>query len=621
MAYTKLGSYQVNGKNIYGKTLSNYFFGVDVYTESSNATNNYTNVKFIPWVMMDGGSTTTSSTFYFKCDGATYQSLYIKLGVDDTAGYAVPYHANEKIIKYYHNDDGTKNITFNFSVETEVKEGANANLNNYCFKSASITQTITLPKINRISPFSWSGDWVMGQQKTITISPYVSGYSHALTFTFGSITGTIAAKTTSKTINWTPSKELGGQIPGASSGVGTITCTTYNGDVALGSTSKTFTLYLAGDMLPTFDYTMTGNDLFDGLFISNKSTVTFKITNAVGSYGSTIKSYSISGEKLTSSSSEATSSRFDRHGTFTYTLKVTDSRNRVATITKSVVVYEYFQPQVLLTSIVRCDQNGNPSEIGNNVLLKANIKVANPNNNGLNEKDLTLQYRVEGETSWITIKTESLSSYNLTNYVITNNQTVDGSRSYEFRVGVTDRFSTQYSTGLIPTSTCIIDIEPNGLGVGKYHQNGALDIGGDIYVDGIKFYENGTFDAAFFGGEGTNCTITRKHCNYQKVGKFCTCNISLVGENFTFPSSNNQQFKIINLPFVNKGAYAAVTIGFCAGVTLSEGGTLRAYVRPNESDIIFVIQKDNGESSTLYQTSMYTTRIDIQISLTYQVEL
>ena len=39
MAYTKIGSYQTNGRNIYGAALDTYFFGVDVYVESSDAIN------------------------------------------------------------------------------------------------------------------------------------------------------------------------------------------------------------------------------------------------------------------------------------------------------------------------------------------------------------------------------------------------------------------------------------------------------------------------------------------------------------------------------------------------------------------------------------------------------
>ena len=134
MAYTYLVSHTSNGKNIFGGTLSNYVYGIDVYIEQSNAAENYTNVKTIAWIRCDSG-TPTSSTFYFKENNTSYQNIYIKLGVSDSSGNSIPpgtgYYANEKVTKYYHNDDGTKTITLNFSVESGYTQGANANLNNY----------------------------------------------------------------------------------------------------------------------------------------------------------------------------------------------------------------------------------------------------------------------------------------------------------------------------------------------------------------------------------------------------------------------------------------------------------------------------------------------------------
>ena len=507
MAYTKIGMYQTNGRNIYGSVLDTYFFGVDVYVESSDAVNNYSNVKFVPWVMMTGGGTTTSSTYYFKCSGSTYQTIYIKLGVNDTAGYATPYHANEKIIKYYHNEDGTKTITFNFSVETEVTEGANANLNNYCFKSASITQTITLPTINRLSPFSWSGDFTLGESKRITISPYVSGYTHNLTYSFGAISGTIG-NSLSTSVDWTPPTSLGSQIPNSTGGVGTITCSTYNGSTLIGTSSKTFTLWVSGGMYPTFDYIMTENDTFEGLLLTTKSSVKFEITNAEGSNGSTIKSYSISGEGLSTTNASGTTSRFSNHGTFTYRLSVTDSRNRTTTKTKSVVVYNYFSPQVSFLNLSRADADGNASDVGDFLYCKINYSIANPNSANKNGKQYLLQYREEGVESWSTsLSTRDLNSYNSSDFIIKPTTTFEASKSYEIRVGIKDNFTTTYITGTIPTSTCILDIEPMGVGVGKYHQNGALDIMGDIYINGFNIKTNNDTGDLLYSGN--NVAVTK----------------------------------------------------------------------------------------------------------------
>ncbi len=427
MAYTFLGTYKTKGKNIYGATLNNYEFGIDVYIEQSNAVNNLTNLKTIAWVMMLSGGTTTSSTYYFKENNVTYQNLYIKLGVNDSSGYATPYHCNEKISTYYHNADGTKSITLNFSVETEVTEGANANLNNYCFKSASITQTITLPTINRLSPFSFSGSFTMGSGKAITISPYVSSFRHNIEVHFGGYKEVIASNIETS-YTWTPSRDLGYQIPSSTSGVGTIYVHTYNGGTYIGTESKNFTLWVSGDMYPTFSYACTQNNAFNNLLLTTRSSCTFAITNATGSYGSTIKSYSISGEGLNTTSSSGTTSVYSSSGTFTYTLKVTDSRGRTATQTKSVNVYTYAKPSVTVLSR-RCNNSGTLDEQGNFASVNVSWNIANPNNANKNNKTISIYYKLSTASSWSQFYSGTLSSYK-SNQNFTNNTIIlDSSKS------------------------------------------------------------------------------------------------------------------------------------------------------------------------------------------------
>ncbi len=613
MAYTFLQTYKVNAKNVLGGTLSKYWFGIDVYTEQSNAVNNYSNVKVVAWVQMDAGnSTTSSSTYHFKKDGSTYQSIYIKLGVKDTAGYAVPYHANETVFTVYHNADGTKSITLNFSVETEMTQGANANLNNGVFKSASITQNITLPTINRLSPISF-GSFTMGTGGEITIGRYVNTFTHTLTYNFGNTSGTIATNVGEK-VTWTPSKDLGSQIPNSTSGVGTITCTTYNGGTLIGSTSKTFTLWVSGDMYPTLTYTTTGNDLFNGLYITTKSSVSFSLS-ATGSYGSEIKSYSITGEGLNVNSSNGKSSVFNSSGAFTYTLKATDSRGRSVTKTQSISVYYYANPSITLNT-VRCDLNGNPTDIGNYVKATLVYSISNPNNANQNAKNYVIEYKATNEENWTTFSNGTLSNYNSTQNYTNTSKTFDSAKSYDFRASIEDSFITIYSTTNVPTATCILDIEPNGLGVGKYHQNGALDVLGDIYVDGSKFHEVGTFNPSFHVSDGTTMMFTRREGRYQKIGKWCMCNISLVVENFSGGSDSTYQFKVIELPFINKGTYSACTIGYCSGINTSYD--IKAYIRPDANDIVFVTR--NGASITTITGNATSSTMDVQLSFIYQVE-
>lgn len=78
-----------------------------------------------------------------------------------------------------------------------------------------------------------------------------SSFTHTLTYTFGNATGTIATKTSSTSVSWTPSLTLANQIPNSTSGTVTITCSTYNGSTLIGSTTCTATLSVPSSVIPT----------------------------------------------------------------------------------------------------------------------------------------------------------------------------------------------------------------------------------------------------------------------------------------------------------------------------------------------------------------------------------
>lgn len=617
MAYTFLQTCTAKGKNIYGKELTNYTFTIDIYIEQSSAVDNYTRVKFVPSVHYTAGVTTTSSTYYFKTNGSNIQYTYVKLGVTTNDHYFSDYYQT-----YYHNQDGTKSISISFDVETEVSESANANLNNYCFKSANISATITLPTINRISPFGFTDGFTMGSSRTITISPYVSSFRHTVSYAFGSASGTIGTNV-STSVSWTPSKDLGYQIPNSLNGVGSITVTTYNGSTLIGSTSKTFTLWVSGDMNPTFDIGYTGNDLFSNVYITKYSSITLNINNATGSYGSTIKSYSITGEGVSSSESSATTAVFTSSGNKTYTLKVTDSRGRTTTKTKSLNVFWYDSPKIEWTMLSRANDNKEPFDKGNYLFAQLNYEIANPSNSNTNQRNYSLEYKETSATSWTTLLSGNLTFYDVSDYECDTQQTFELNKSYDIRFTITDSLESTSITGVLPVASCIMDIEKTGVGIGKYWEQGALDVSGDFYLNSVKFYESGTFSPAFYVSNGSSAVYTRRNAVYQKFGEFCTCNISIRAENFSNGSTPTNEFKIIDLPFFNKGVHCAVTIGFQVGLYLDANNDfgVKAYIRPNDNSIVFVrTQEAKGDCKPVTGEVIVGNLLDFTVSFTYKVE-
>ena len=141
----------------------------------------------------------------------------------------------------------------------------------------------------------------IGTNTTISITRDNKNYTHTITFKFGSATGTIATKTTSTSIVWTPTAStLYAQIPNAVSGYGTITCQTYNGSTLVGTTTAGFYAYaVRSNCLPTVTATIVDtNATTIALTGSNAKLIRYiskpKVTiSATPKNSATIKTYQI----------------------------------------------------------------------------------------------------------------------------------------------------------------------------------------------------------------------------------------------------------------------------------------------------------------------------------------
>lgn len=80
-----------------------------------------------------------------------------------------------------------------------------------------------------------------GESNTIIITRSSSSYTHTIKYTIGKLTGTVATKTASISVKVTVPLDAIIQSPNKSQTC-TITCTTYNGNSSLGSTTCTFTV-------------------------------------------------------------------------------------------------------------------------------------------------------------------------------------------------------------------------------------------------------------------------------------------------------------------------------------------------------------------------------------------
>ncbi len=370
-----------------------------------------------------------------------------------------------------HNSDGTKTLTI-----TAVYY-IRATLSGTYYDSITATATITLDTIPRASTVT-APDGTIGTALTLTVNRASTAFVHTLTYSFGARSGTIASRTTSTSISWTPLMSLCNQIPNAISGTCTITCTTYNGTTQIGTSTSYLTLTVPSSVVPTISdliVTRVDGDVPQnwGVYVATKSKATVTIQGAAGSYGSTISSYSITGGGYSSSESSLTTGFLNSSGTITFRARVTDSRGRFSDYaTVSITVQSYSVPSFTSYESDRCTSDGVLS--GDGTYIQALNRFRYSSCNGHNSVTTQIEYKRSTESTWTT------DSGNFSSNVacIFGGGLISTEYSYDIRYTLTDAFSSVSVLDVVSTAAVFMDFKAGGTGIafGKVAEDDGMDV-------------------------------------------------------------------------------------------------------------------------------------------------
>lgn len=314
----------------------------------------------------------------------------------------------------------------------------------YTFDAISGTQTTTLYAVwsaqkSTIALTNGTTAATIGDATSITINRSNSSYTHTITYSFGSASGTITTKTSSTAISWTPAASLASQIPNTNTGTCTLTCTTYNGNTSLGSTTLTITLYVKQSVKQKIGTVTTteGTSMPSGIsvFVQNKSKIHFSIaTNGADAYGATVVSCATYMNGKYYNGTSFTTDTISSSGTIAYTITLTDSRGRTDTKDGSVYVYAYSSPTITAKAV----RNST-----NNTHADVTYTYSFASVNGQNTKTIKIYSKLTSASSYPSSPNATLtpsSTSGTSTYTITN--TLDAAYPYNIKVTATDKFST-----------------------------------------------------------------------------------------------------------------------------------------------------------------------------------
>ena len=501
------GSYATSRNSYFGYATSSGYLAAVMRFTSPTFTGIPSTLEFsIP--MLQGWSGVTSVTCYASItstDPSTLGTVYAASSPGTDSGRICSETKTFSV-------SGTKaTMTFSLSCSSlasnttyylVLSAASSTNAAAFAYGGSSVTGTLTYAYPASVPTLS-ATTTAMGSSVTIYTNREDSSYTHTLTYSFGSASGTIGTSVGAST-TWTPPLTLANQIPNATSGYGTITCKTYSGSTLYGTKSVTFYLTVPSSVVPTisaFTATRVDNRVPSswGIYVQGVSQATLA-TTASGAYSSTIKSYSITGGL---SGASVTTGVLTTAGTNTWTVTVTDSRGRTATKSVSVDVVAYTAPTISGAAFERCDADGTPNDDG--VCLQCKAKISISSCEELNSYTAEVFYKLQSASSWT-----SAGDYDTSGEAQIYALSLSDD-AYDVRLEVTDSIQTVYTGSTLDIGTVLMEYDPD---------ENQLHFSPPLILDGGFGYQNAGAHNCFYRGKYLGDTLTSAQAAAIAAGTF-----------------------------------------------------------------------------------------------------
>lgn len=388
-----------------------------------------------------------------------------------------------------HNADGTK-------PSIAIDAYANVAVMGY----TELHSSIPLPTIPRASTatFSPSNTFDAGTAVTINTNRASSGFTHDINYYFGTLGPVTITNDVTTSTTWTPPLSMLNQIPTSTVGNGIIrTNTKTSPTVMIGQTDTQFFLKVPASIVPTVttptavEQNSTVSSVV-GALVQGLSVVKVAATSA-GVYSSTIKSTTLKVGGITVANNANV--LLDTSGTIAVRADVTDSRGRTANATRNLTVLPYSDPTVTAFSAKRTNSSGVAQADGTYMRFDLAAVVSSlVNGTQRNAMKITVRTR-PSEGAWTTRNVINTGLSYSSGGLITGGSVYPVSTSFEVEVTVEDNLGRSFvALTTVATSAVTMDLNGRNVGIGKFHEEGALDVGGEIFQNGSRVISLATAD-------------------------------------------------------------------------------------------------------------------------------
>ncbi|AXY81207.1 hypothetical protein AVP_91 [Aerococcus phage vB_AviM_AVP] len=398
-----------------------------------------------------------------------------------------------------HSSDGSRSITIASSYDVQIT------WRGQWIGNISAGATVTLDSIPRASTINSASipyylqapnGVASANAISISLSKKLSSYTHYIKLEHGNtfIGEWNESNPTSLELNTTHVTRIFNAVPNSTSGTFKLTVITKSGSSTIGSDSTNITANLHSNSGPYFTSNTigiagSGLDKTWNTYIQSVSKASVASSASPG-LGATLRSISITqGSSVVGSSTganvSATSPTLTASGNVSFKFTVTDSRGNTTEETKTINVLPYVTPSVNTFSAQRNATTSTTANISYNV----SYSPVNGNNK------LTIVSKYIGTASGTPVNkvfagTGTARATDSSSYSVTN---LNKFGNFDFSIEITDSLGNKSSNVYSMTSSALpltLDRNNQGIGVGKDYERGALDVGGDAYIDGRLYVNN-----------------------------------------------------------------------------------------------------------------------------------